>query len=31
VTYALGVAPTGEGDCGGDCAFNRYTLRAQLK
>ena len=31
VTYAIGVAPTGAGDCDGDCAFTRYTLRAQLK
>ncbi len=31
VTYAIGVSPTGDGDCDGDCAFNRYTLRAQLK
>ena len=30
-TYALGVVPTGDGDCDGGCAFNRYTLRAQLK
>ncbi len=28
--YAIRVAPTGEGDCGGDCAFNSYTVRVQL-
>jgi hypothetical protein len=29
-TYGVHVSPTGEGDCDGDCAFNRYTLRIQL-
>jgi hypothetical protein len=29
-TYAIHAAPTGDGDCAGDCAFNRYTLRIQL-
>ena len=28
--YGVQVAPTGEGDCDGDCAFTRYTLRLQL-
>jgi hypothetical protein len=29
-TYGLGVQPTGMGNCGGECAYNRYTLRVQL-
>ena len=29
-TYALRVEPTGEGDCGGACAYNRYRLSVQL-
>ena len=28
--YALRVARSGEGDCGGDCAHNRYTLDVRL-
>ena len=28
--YGINVKPTGEGTCGGDCAYNRYTLRVQL-
>lgn len=28
--YGVKVHPTGEGACGGDCAFNRYTLSVQL-
>lgn len=30
VTYGIQVSPTGDGDCNGDCAFSRYTLRIQL-
>lgn len=29
-TYGIRVAPTGEDDCDGDCAFNRYTHSIQL-
>ncbi|HEY5923990.1 MAG TPA: hypothetical protein VIV11_20060 [Kofleriaceae bacterium] len=29
-TYAVRVSPTGEGDCDGDCAYNRYSLSVQL-
>jgi hypothetical protein len=29
-TYGIGVRPSGVGDCGGECAYNRYTLRVQL-
>lgn len=29
--YAVRVARTGEGDCGGACAHNRYTLSLQLE
>lgn len=28
--YILRVEPTGSGDCGGTCAFNRYALTVQL-
>jgi len=28
--YGLHVIPTGDGDCDGDCAYNRYTLRLRL-
>jgi hypothetical protein len=28
-TYALRVTPTGDANCGGSCAFNRYRLSAQ--
>jgi hypothetical protein len=28
--YGVSVAPAGGGDCGGDCAFNRYTLSVRL-
>lgn len=28
--YALRVARTGTGNCGGSCAYNRYTLTLQL-
>jgi hypothetical protein len=28
--YAVKVVPTGEGDCAGDCAYNRYSLNVQL-
>jgi hypothetical protein len=28
--YAIRVAPTGEGTCGGRCSFNSYTVRVQL-
>lgn len=28
--YGINVKPTGEGTCGGTCAYNRYTLRLQL-
>jgi hypothetical protein len=29
-SYAIRIAPTGEGDCSGSCAFNSYTVRVQL-
>lgn len=29
--YALRVLRTGEGDCGGSCTYNRYTLGLQLQ
>jgi hypothetical protein len=29
-TYILRIEPTGSGDCGGACAFNRYGLSVQL-
>jgi hypothetical protein len=29
-SYGIKVHPTGEGDCDGTCAYNRYTLRVQL-
>lgn len=29
-SYAIHVAPTGDGDCDGQCAFNSYTVRVQL-
>jgi len=29
--YAVRVARTGEGDCGGACDYNRYTLSLQLE
>jgi hypothetical protein len=29
--YTVRVARTGEGDCGGACAYNRYTLTLQLE
>ena len=29
-SYAIRVAPTGEGDCNGSCAFNSYTFRVRL-
>jgi hypothetical protein len=28
--YGISVKPSGEGNCGGACAYNRYTLRVQL-
>ena len=28
--YGVKVKPTGEGNCSGDCAYNRYTLNVQL-
>jgi hypothetical protein len=28
--YGIKVQPTQEGNCGGNCAYNRYTLRVQL-
>ena len=28
-TYTLRITPTGQGNCGGSCAFNRYRLSAQ--
>lgn len=28
--YAIKVAPTGEGSCGGSCAYNRYALSVGL-
>jgi len=28
--YGIQVKPAGDGDCDGDCRFNRYTLRVQL-
>lgn len=28
--YGIKVKPTGDGDCNGECAYNRYTLRVQL-
>jgi hypothetical protein len=28
--YAVKVLPTGEGNCNGACAHNRYTLSVQL-
>ena len=30
-SYLIGITPTGEGDCDGDCAFNSYNLRLQLR
>jgi hypothetical protein len=30
VHYAIAVLPTGEGDCKGACAYNRYTLHTQM-
>jgi len=30
VNYGIKVRPAGDGDCGGNCAYNRYTLRVQL-
>ena len=29
-TYGIAVLPTGMGTCGGNCAYNRYTLSIQL-
>lgn len=29
--YAIRIARTGEGECGGACAYNRYTLTLQLE
>lgn len=29
-TYTVHVAPAGGGNCGGDCAYNRYRLGMQL-
>jgi hypothetical protein len=29
-SYGVHVAPTGDGDCDGDCAFNRYTVSVAL-
>jgi hypothetical protein len=29
-SYALGISPTGEDNCGDDCKFNNYTLTLQL-
>lgn len=28
--YGIAVKPTGEGNCDGQCPYNRYTLRVQL-
>jgi hypothetical protein len=28
--YAIKVTPNGQANCGGDCAYNRYTLTVQL-
>lgn len=28
--YGIAVAPTGEGDCDGDCRYTNYTLRVQV-
>lgn len=28
--HAIGVVHSGDGDCGGACAFNRYTLQIRL-
>ena len=28
--YGVKVKPTGDGSCGGNCAYNRYTLSVQL-
>lgn len=29
-TYDVSIAPTGSDDCGGDCAFNRYSVSISL-
>ncbi len=29
-SYGLQVLPSGEGDCDGACAYNRYTIKVQL-
>jgi hypothetical protein len=29
-TYGIQVVPAGDGNCDGDCAFNRYTIKVQL-
>ena len=29
-SYGLLVKPNGQGNCGGACAYNRYTLSVQL-
>jgi hypothetical protein len=29
-SYGFKVRPAGDGDCEGDCRYNRYTLRLQL-
>ena len=28
--YGVKVVPNGQGNCDGDCAYNRYTLNVQL-
>jgi hypothetical protein len=28
--YGIQIVPAGDGNCDGDCAFNRYTIKVQL-